>query len=162
MTLTLVIERVDYSDSVACDTLVRLLDNYAGDPMGGGKSLSDFTKQHLAESLAAIEGAVSLLARLGDKPVGFTNCFQGFSTFACAPILNIHDIAVDASYRGQGIASRLLEEVARIATDRGCCKVTLEVLVGNEIAKRVYHTAGFNPAAMHEAAGPYEFWEKPL
>lgn len=162
MTLALVIEQIDYADKDACDTLVHLLDNYARDPMGGGKPLSDYTKQHLAESLSSIDGAVSLLARLDDKPVGFSNCFQGFSTFACAPLLNIHDIAVDPSYRGQGIASQLLAEIARIAADRGCCKVTLEVLVGNEIAKRVYQTAGFEPAAQREAAGPYEFWEKPV
>jgi len=153
---------VDYANAADCSDLLRLLDNYARDPMGGGSPLGEYSKSNLATSLAAIPGALSLLARLDGKAVGFSNCFQGFSTFSCKPVLNIHDIAVDPEYRGRGIAHALLDAIAAHARDQDCCKITLEVLVGNAKARSVYHDAGFNPAAMNEEHGPYEFWDKPL
>ena len=160
--MNIVVEQVNYQDSKACDELVQLLDNYASDPMGGGQPLSDFTRTNLAAKLADIDGAVSLLARIDERPVGFANCFQGFSTFSCAPLLNIHDIAVEEAYRGRGIAAKLLDEIASVASERGCCKVTLEVLTGNVTAKSVYLRAGFRPSADGESHGPYEFWDCPL
>lgn len=156
------IERVDYHDTADCEALIQLLDSYARDPMGSGKPLSDHTRNNLAARLAGIDGAVSLLARYDGQAVGFANCFPAFSTFACEPLLNVHDIAVEASYRGRGIAARLLDEIATIAGERGCCKVTLEVLQGNVAAKSVYLRAGFRPAADDEAHGPYEFWDRRL
>jgi len=93
--LNVEINRVDYTNAAQCNELLTLLDNYARDPMGGGAPLGEYSKTNLATSLAAIPGALSLLARLDGKAVGFSNCFQGFSTFSCKPVLNIHDIAVD-------------------------------------------------------------------
>ncbi len=156
------IQRVDYRDSNACEELIQLLDNYARDPMGGGQPLGDYARTNLAARLAQIDGALSLLARIDGQAVGFSNCFQGFSTFACAPVLNVHDIAVEQASRGRGIAARLLEEIAAIASERGCCKVTLEVLKGNAAAKSVYLRAGFRPAGDGESHGPYEFWDRQL
>ena len=153
---------MDYAHASECAELLTLLDNYARDPMGGGAPLNEYSKSNLASSLATIPGALSLLARIDGKAVGFSNCFQGFSTFACKPVLNIHDIAVEPAYRGRGIAHALLDAIAEHARDLGCCKITLEVLVGNAKAKNVYTDAGFNPAAMKEQHGPYEFWDKPL
>ena len=37
-----------------------------------------------------------------DKPVGLATTFEGFSTFAAKPLINIHDIAVLPDYRGRG------------------------------------------------------------
>ena len=42
------------------------------------------------------------------EAVGLIDCFAGFSTFAAKPLLNVHDIVVHASRRGQGIAQALL------------------------------------------------------
>ena len=156
------ISRVDYTNAAECKELLTLLDNYARDPMGGGAPLSEYSKSNLASSLALTPGAASWLARIDSKAVGFSNCFQGFSTFACKPVLNIHDIAVDADYRGRGIAHALLGAITEHARDIECCKITLEVLVGNPKAKSVYRDVGFNPAAMKDEHGPYEFWDKPL
>jgi len=158
------VQTVNYRDAQSCAELVQLLDNYARDPMGGGKPLGDYSKRHLTEKLANFPGAFSLLARLDtdNTAVGFANCFPGFSTFACKPLVNIHDIAVDPAARGQGVAFRLMEEIVKIAMERDCCKITLEVLVGNQPAKSLYQKSGFKPAGYEQDPGTYEFWEKPL
>ncbi|MDP5008952.1 MAG: GNAT family N-acetyltransferase, partial [Glaciimonas sp.] len=84
-----------------------------------------------------------VLAFDGDVPVGLVNCIEGFSTFACKPLLNIHDLAVVKSHRGQGIGRKLLEYVAEMAKGMGCCKVTLEVLEINVGAYALYKSCGF-------------------
>ena len=63
---------------------------------------------------------------------------EGFSTFACKPLLNIHDFAVLRPYRGQGIGKLMLGRVKQLAKNLGCCKITLEVLEGNTVARHLY------------------------
>lgn len=36
----------------------------------------------------------SVLAFDADQPVGLINAIEGFSTFACKPLINIHDVIV--------------------------------------------------------------------
>ena len=88
--------RADYANAAHAAALVSLLDAYAKDPMGGGEPLSDFAKTHLVASLATRPDAFSILAFAGvdsDIPVGLVNCFEGFSTFASRPLVNVHDVA---------------------------------------------------------------------
>ena len=47
-----------------------------------------------------------------------------------------------------------------MARERGCCKVTLEVLSNNEKAKKAYTRFGFEPYVLDPAAGPAQFWQK--
>jgi len=144
------------------EALVALLDSYARDPMGGGSGLSDYAKAHLPRALAQREDSVVLLAYMDGSPVGVTTCIEGFSTFACQPLLNIHDIAVLPEYRGRGIASRMLEAAEALARRRGCCKLTLEVLSGNTIAQAVYARFGFAQYQLDPSKGQAQFWHKPL
>jgi ribosomal protein S18 acetylase RimI-like enzyme len=146
----------DYSNVHHAEAVVQLLDAYARDPMGGGHPLSEFARMHLVSELARLPNAFSLLAFDGekdDKPVGLVNCMQGFSTFACKPLINVHDLAVLPGYRGQRIGERMLEQVEQIARQRGACKVTLEVLSGNASAMRLYHRVGFAAYTLDPEAG---------
>lgn len=154
--------RADYLNAAHAQDLIALLEAYALEPMGGGKALPSATTRDLCAALAKTQGAFSLLAYVGDKPAGLTNCFMGFSTFNCAPLVNIHDVSVAAEFRGLGIAKKMLGEVGQIAQERGCCKLTLEVLQGNEIAKKVYDDLGFAGYQLDPATGIAEFWEKNL
>jgi len=64
--------------------------------------------------LAACPQAFSVLAFAGGDettPVGLVNCFEGFSTFACRPLVNVHDVAVLGSYRGRCIAQFLQKKL---------------------------------------------------
>jgi len=152
--------RADYADPAHAHALVQLLDSYAQDPAGGGKPLSDFAKTHLARELAARPQAFSVLAFDGDKAVGLVNCIEGFSTFACRPLVNIHDVAVLPSHRGRRIAEKMLALVDEIARERGACKLTLEVLQGNLGAVRLYERVGFAGYQLDPAMGQARFFQK--
>ena len=116
---------------------------YARDPMGGGEPLPRDTQLRLCDDLQNCRGAMSWLAFKDDKPVGLLNALPGYSTFKARPLLNVHDIAVDPAYRGQGVGQALLAEMEAHARRLGCCKVTLEVLSGNAQAQRSYAFFGF-------------------
>jgi GNAT superfamily N-acetyltransferase len=142
--------------------LLDLLDDYARDPMGGGAGLSPVTRQTLIARLKETPGYQGALAWRGDEAVGLINCFAGFSTFAARPLLNIHDLAVKAAVRGQGVGQALLAWAEERAVALDCCKLTLEVLSGNTVALATYARAGFAAYQLDPAAGQARFLEKKL
>ncbi len=154
------IVQADYHDPAHARALVEMLDAYARDPAGGGTGLSDFARSHLVPALAARPQAFSVLAFDGPEPVGLVNCIEGFSTFACKPLVNIHDLAVAASHRGQRIGESMLTRVAQLARARGACKLTLEVLSGNHSANRLYTRSGFISYQLDPALGHAQFLQK--
>ena len=160
--------RADYSNPAHALALVSVLDAYARDPMGGASALSDFARANVVQALAARPQAFSVLAFIGSdaddgsNAVGLVNCIEGFSTFACLPLVNVHDLAVVTGYRGLGIGERMLALVEEISRERGACKLTLEVLQGNAAAMRLYKRAGFANYALAPAMGDAQFMQKLL
>lgn len=150
----------DLHDPAHAAAFVDLLDAYARDPMGGGKGLPDEVRTLLPQQLADRAGFVSFLAFAGDEPVGLINAFEGFSTFAAQPLLNVHDIAVLPAHRRRGIARALLAAVEDAARRRDCCKLTLEVLSSNHAAMTAYARQGFAPYELDPAAGQAVFLQK--
>lgn len=130
--------------------------------MGGGTPLAEFTQANLIPALRARQNTRVLLARDGDAAVGLLIAFEGFSTFACAPLLNIHDVVVTAGRRGQGISRLLFAAVERMARESQCCKLTLEVLEGNTAAQKAYRAMGFAGYELDPKQGRALFWEKKL
>jgi GNAT superfamily N-acetyltransferase len=157
----LTIGLADYADPRDAADVVALLDAYARDPMGGGEPLPDDVKARLTDDLAANPQAFSLLARLDDRAVGLANCFMGYSTFAAAPLVNIHDLAVLPDTRGKGVGKALLAAIEAEALKRGACKITLEVLSGNP-ARHLYAACGFGDYQLDPATGHALFWQKRL
>ncbi len=154
--------RVDYFNPGHAADLVMLLNAYACDPMGGGKPLTAEVMANLTNELSQRPHAFSVLAYVDGKPAGLVNCFELFSTFACKPLVNIHDVVVLKDFRGLGLSHKLLAMVEEIARSRGCCKLTLEVLSGNTVAKSSYNKFGFNNYELNPELGNAAFWEKPL
>ena len=152
----------DYRNGDDARALVSLLDAYASDPAGGGEPLSDFAKSHLAPALASRPQAFSVLAFDGAQAVGLINCIEGFSTFACRPLVNVHDVVVLASHRGRRIGELMLALVEELAQARGACKLTLEVLDGNRSALSLYQRCGFAPYQLDPAMGHAGFMQKML
>lgn len=152
--------RADYANPAHAAALVLLLDAYASDPAGGGQGLSAFAKANLVASLAVRPQAYSVLAFDGEQPVGLVNCIEGFSTFACKPLVNVHDVAVLVSHRGRGIAELMLAQAELIARERGAVKLTLEVLSGNQPAMRLYERIGFAGYQLDPAMGSAQFLQK--
>lgn len=159
--VTLAIGLADYTDARDAADVVALLDAYARDPMGGGEPLAEAVKARLAGDLAANPHAFSLLARIGDEAVGLANCFMGYSTFAAAPLVNIHDLAVLPGHRGTGIGKALLAAIEAEALKRGAVKITLEVLSGNP-ARHLYAACGYGDYQLDPEAGTAMFWQKRL
>lgn len=158
----LAIGLADYADPRDAAAVVALLDAYARDPMGGAAPLAESVKARLAGDLAADPHAFSVIARLDDAAVGLANCFMGYSTFAAAPLVNIHDFAVLPGHRGAGIGRALMAAIEAEALKRGACKITLEVLSGNHPAQRLYAACGFGDYQLDPAAGQALFWQKRL
>ena len=142
--------------------IVALIDAYAADPMGNGKALAPDVREALIPGLQRHPTTLVFLAFQGTEAVGIAVCFQGFSTFAARPLVNIHDLAVLPDRRGQGIGRRLLEAVERKAREMGCCKLTLETQENNRRARRLYAAVGFAQAVYEEAAGGSLFFAKAL
>lgn len=158
----LAVELADYSDPRDAADIVELLEAYARDPMGGGEPLGQEVRDEVVPGLAATPGAFSLIARVDGQAVGLANCFTGFSTFVAKPLINVHDMTVISSYRGQGIGRALLEAVDSEARRRGACKITLEVLSGNDRAKRLYLALGYGDYQLDTETGHALFWQKRL
>lgn len=155
--------QVDYANAQHMQALLDLLDGYARDPMGGAEPLSDFARANLPQALAARPHLFSVLAfdeAAGGLPVGLTNCVEGFSTFACQPLVNVHDVVVVASHRGRGVAEQMLVLVEQLARARGACKLTLEVLEGNKPAQKLYRRLGFENYQLDPAMGQAQFMQK--
>ena len=108
----------DYRNPVHAQAVVALLDSYARDPAGGGTPLAPQVLAGLPEALAQRPQAFSVLAFDGWSPVGLVNCIEGFSTFACRPLVNVHDVVVLASHRGQRITQRMLQRVGLLLDAR--------------------------------------------
>ena len=142
--------------------IIYLLNEYAKDEMGGGAELSAFVKDNLIAELCKRQGVHVVLAFEAAVPAGMAVCFEGFSTFACKPLLNIHDIVVAKQYRGHGISKRLLAKAEEIALNLGCCKLTLEVLEGNMVAQAAYKASGFAKYELDPRMGKAMFWQKKL
>lgn len=154
------IVRARYDDPAHAAALVELLDTYARDPAGGGEPLNDFARENLVDALAARPFVFSVLAFDGETPVGLVNAIEGFSTFACRPLVNVHDVVVMPSHRGRGIAAAMLAEVEAVARERGACKLTLEVLEGNAAARALYRRLGFAAYQLDPAMGQARFMQK--
>ncbi|GAA0787023.1 GNAT family N-acetyltransferase [Marinobacterium sediminicola] len=154
--------QADYTHPDHARDIPLLLNEYAKDPMGGGCALAEEVQQALVSKLAKIPHAFSILAYVNGEPAGLVNCFEAFSTFACKPIINIHDVVVLGHYRGAGLSQKMLALVEDIARERGCCKVTLEVLSKNEVAKSAYRKFGFSGYELDPETGVALFWEKKL
>ena len=142
--------------------LVRLLNEYAQHPMGGGAALTQYVQDNLAKELHQRDRTHVVFAQVDGITAGLLICIEGFSTFACRPLLNIHDVIVSQSYRGQGISKQLLLKAEEIAIRSDCCKITLEVLEGNPIAQAAYRSAGFSEYQLNPEYGRALFWQKKL
>ena len=74
--------------------------------------------------------------------------------------INVHDVAVLASHRGQRVGEQMLALAEQIAVQRGACKLTLEVLSGNRSAIKLYERIGFSAYQLDPAMGSAQFLQK--
>ena len=152
----------DYQNPQHAKDILFLLNAYAQDPMGGGESISEYVKDNLISGLSKLDYAHSVLAYVDSKPAGLINFFEAFSTFKAKPLINIHDIVVMKEFRGSGVSQAMLKKVETFAKEKGCCKLTLEVLQGNDVAKSAYEKYGFSDYELDPKMGCALFWQKEI
>lgn len=150
----LVIREAHLDDAHDAEAVVKLVDSYASDIIGGGKHLPPEVKERLIPALMAHPSKLIFLAYKGEEAVGLALCFIGFSSFQARPLLNIHDLAVLPDHRGGNIGQRLIEAVAVQGREMGCCKMTLEVRPDNEPGLALYKKTGFSRSML----GNYPYW----
>jgi GNAT superfamily N-acetyltransferase len=104
------------------------------------------TEDDLRSTLFADNSHVhAVIAREGDRPIGFALYFFNYSTFLARPGLYLEDLFVVPDQRGRGAGKLLLQQLAKIALERGCGRMEWSVLDWNEPAKGFYHSLGAVP-----------------
>ncbi|HIP76570.1 MAG TPA: GNAT family N-acetyltransferase [Psychromonas hadalis] len=155
-------QRVDLTNPKHAQAYLSLMSHYASDPMGGGEGLSDYAKENLIETLLKRSDVFIVIVFKDDQPAALLTAIEGFSTFSCKPLLNIHDVVVHSDFRGNGLTGYLFSEIEKIGKERDCCKMSLEVLSGNEIAKNAYKKQGYADYQLDPQYGSAMFWTKKL
>lgn len=82
-----------------------------------------------------------LLAYTQEHPAGFAVFFQSFSTFLGRPGIYLEDLFVEPRYRRAGIGTALMQEVAKLALERGGT-LNWSVLKWNQSAIDFYRRLG--------------------
>lgn len=151
------IVKCDFSNTDCLNAIGDLMNAYIRDNMGGGNPLSNMDKLRLVDGLNQHPTAIVLLARVSDLFCGLLIAFENFSTFSVKPMINIHDLVVLPEFRHLGIGHNLLDSIIKIAEDRGCSRITLEVRNDNITAQTLYQKKGFG-----ETEPPMYYWRKNL
>jgi ribosomal protein S18 acetylase RimI-like enzyme len=136
----------DFANKSHCEALVKLMNEYISDKMGGGLPYTAEQQIQLVEGLKNHPVRLVYLAVAEDQFVGLTNCFVNFATFTVKPYINIHDVIVTTLWRNKGVGRKMLQHVVEKAIELGCAKVTLEVRADNHNARFLYNSLGFNDA----------------
>lgn len=136
------IVQTDLNSVKHANAVIALTDRYARDEMGLNTPLPDQTKETLIDELKKFSGYLGFIVFVDGQPAGIANCIYSFSTFRASKVINIHDLAVNSGFRGNGLGNRLLNAVESKAREENCCKITLEVREDNP-ARNLYERFGF-------------------
>ncbi len=135
--------KADLNNEQHSSAILELTNSYAKDPMGLDGPLKEEVKNKLIAELKKFPCNLHFIAFMDGKPAGVANCVFSFSTFYAAKVINIHDLAVNPSFRSNGIGEALIGAVEKEALAENCCKITLEVREDNR-ARNLYERSGFS------------------
>ena len=149
----------DLENSEHQEAVIECITAYAREVSKNVYAISEISDR-LIGGLQSHPTTLIFLAYQGGQAIGIAVCYQGFSTFAARPLLNLHDLWVHPDVRRKGIGRQLLECFEAAARARNCAKLTLEVLKNNP-ARRLYQRFGFNADTDNPEQTNF-FWEKKL
>lgn len=150
---------LNYQDPQHVQDMLYLLNKYALEHMSSATVLNRTVRNNLTAEVAKPPHAFSVICYVDNTPAGLVNYIEAFSTFKCTPLINIHDV-VCTKFRG--LSQKMSPHVEKIAIQKGCCKITLEVLDGNHIAKNAHIKFSFAGYEYDPKMGNALFWEIPL
>ena len=103
------------------------------------------TEELLEEWLFEKEKAEVLFAVKDGEEIGFALFFHNFSTFLGRAGIYLEDLYVKPECRGNGYGKALLQELARIALERGCGRLEWWCLDWNQPSIDFYLAMGAEP-----------------
>ena len=103
------------------------------------------TENLMEEWLFDKRAAEVIFAQIDGKEVGFALFFSSFSTFLGRAGLYLEDLFVLDEYRGQGVGTSMLRELARTAVKRGYGRFEWACLDWNTTAIDFYSKFGAKP-----------------
>ena len=103
------------------------------------------TEELLEEWLFEKEKAEVLFAVKDGEEIGFALFFHNFSTFLGRAGIYLEDLYVKPEHRGSGYGKALLQELARIALERGCGRLEWWCLDWNRPSIDFYLAMGAEP-----------------
>jgi len=110
------------------------------------EKLTDYfkiTEQKLAKVLFGSEAFVECLVAVdAECLVAIAIFYPNFATFRGQTGMYLEDIYIKSEYRGVGLGSKLLKEVAKTARFRGCERLDFVVLDWNTTAIKFYEKHG--------------------
>ncbi|WP_426369722.1 GNAT family N-acetyltransferase [Pseudocolwellia sp. HL-MZ7] len=101
------------------------------------------TEATITESIFSDDSHVNaLICELDGKAIGIAVYFYNYSTWLAKPGLYLEDLYVSADARGKGAGKLLLQEMAKIALDKGCGRFEWSCLDWNKPSRDFYESIG--------------------
>jgi ribosomal protein S18 acetylase RimI-like enzyme len=125
--------------------------------LGGAEYLRETWEEAWDDLAQTVEDGVALLAEDDGEAVGFVFCILGDRGRKTA---HVTDIYVRPGARQRGVGRALLAELVEPAREAGLGHVSLEVLVQNTDARRLYERLGFAPVDVFMVAPLGAFAER--
>lgn len=100
------------------------------------------TEELLEEWLFEKKKAEVLFAMIDDKKIGFALFFHNFSTFLGKSGIYLEDLFVLPEYRGHGYGKSILNQLAKVALERGCGRLEWWCLDWNKPSIDFYLSLG--------------------
>ena len=86
---------------------------------------------------------VILLARDGERAIGFTQLYPSFTSAGMKRIFVLNDLYVAPAGRCKGIGKQLLRAAADHAREQGAARLTLSTAIDNHTAQSLYEASGW-------------------
>ena len=93
-------------------------------------------------ALLADDSTIFLVAFEEAEPIGFVVAYELARRHGDAVMLLVYEVDVDEAYRRRGVATSLLDELARIAREHGIAEGFVLTDLDNEAANALYASAG--------------------
>lgn len=100
------------------------------------------TEDLLTEWIFRQKKAEVLFAVVDEKEVGFALFFHNFSTFLGRAGIYLEDLYVKPEYRGKGYGKKILQQLAKLAVERGCGRLEWWCLDWNKPSIEFYKSLG--------------------
>jgi len=96
-------------------------------------------------ALLSSESTIFLVAFEAEEPIGFVLAYELPRRHGEAAILLVYEVDVDQAHRHRGVATALLDELARIARERGIGEGFVLTDADNVAANELYRSEGGEP-----------------